>query len=150
MPCEGPSPHEIESELGAEIDKLTRLLCFMCGEMAAMNKNHMLKLTRKYPGLGSWWIQHQTNDEKRVRYQMIREWKKSGTRTEKQVADKFIKAAEKVHPVSTWHKEWFLQMATETKETVKGFKAEQRRMQKLKRVALKKLTPEERKALRLE
>jgi len=134
--------------LKSKIDKLTRMLCYLCGYLT--EKNLMGKVGSEQ--IQAWWKDHTSSDFDRVLHQMIDYSKKAikkGPLDAESVADHFINKALKVHDVSNFHKKWFLSMAKlaigETKE-IHNMNEEKK---KIRRKALKKLSKEEKTALGL-
>ena len=142
MPCEsyGSCDHSSYEE---EIDELTQNLCYLCGTL----KHEKLYSRIATKRIKKWFDEHNRNDKGRVVDKMRKHYRRNPNDHKKpqEVADKFIAAAEKVHPVSEWHKEWFLKLATKASSI--GRKIVERSTLAAK--AKSKLTKEERMALGL-
>lgn len=156
MPCEsGP---EDTSWVGPALkaakgrtDEVTRHLCFLCG---TLEEKGLLKKFASKP-LMAWWEEHQRADDKRVRAKMlayclesIRSLEEFEDLNADRVAERFIKLAADVHPVSDFHKNWFHEMAEELKDEAEDIVKREKSGERKK--ALRKLTPSERKALGIE
>lgn len=129
-------------ELESRLDRITQFLCYMCGT-AASNKELMPKEIQK------WWEEHFSRDTERVLREMQALVVQHKFEDPKKLADNFVKRAEKVHPVSDFHKVWFLELAKQTLEREKSKIEARQHQEKLKKSALAKLSAEERKALGL-
>ena len=151
MPCEGGPSYDVvyrdDPEAKKEIDKLSQMLCFLCGSLQhdGLFEDYTDKRIKR------WWKQHQKSDIKRVSDKMKKIFNKDVSLEPEDVAEDFIKKAEKVHSVSEFHKEWFLQLATDIRkkiadERLKILKKEVETEQK-RRKGLKKLTKSEKLAL---
>jgi len=128
-----------------EIDELTQNLCFLCGELQGDG------LFRDYSNtkISKWWAEHQEKDTKRVRDVILKKWAKSKKRDPAKVADELYRVAVKIHPVSDYHKKWFLTMTKGIdRELTKKEKQARERREKRSR-AISKLSSEERKLLNI-
>lgn len=150
MPCNGghsyPASCNCNTEaLIEEIDELTQFLCYLCGE--TIWKSDKGKLEEVSPTLVDWWRKHDAQDRRRVGQQMDRRLAKQWC-SPKVLAAEFIRKAEKVHPVSSYHKyKWFIEMAEKANKRY-GSKQEKRvTKEQLREGALAKLNDDERKAL---
>lgn len=134
-----------EERLKERIDELTQNLCFLCINL----KEAGLLETYGNPRIIEWHNKHMELDEERVRYQIEEYYKqhKSLVNSPKRVADIFINRAEKVHPVSEWHKSWFFSLSLEISEKMK-IEFEKDKPNEIK-VALNKLTKREKEILGL-
>ncbi len=114
MPCESP----YDGDYGkAEIDELTQDLCYLCANL--MNAG----IIEKYASnrILKWHKTHMNWDNERVTNKIKDVCKEDATYLNhpEQLAQKFINEAEAVHPVSDWHKRWFLQLTTEVTQKIK-------------------------------
>jgi len=143
MPCRCDWPDDrsvtyqrTKDEYRAKIDTLTQDLCFLCG---TLQDNGILG--NASGRILEWWAKHKDSDERRVRMEMENYIKKSSLslKDATAIANYFIAKAEKVHPVSSFHKKWFLVLAEEAVQKSKEKKATVRAQNKLMREAKKKL-----------
>ena len=145
MPCRDDRDDAwFASQLQQRNDKLAQMLCWLCG---TVELEAGLALITANPTLYDWWKEHQASDETRVLHEMnqeIHRFKSSSA-----LATHFISKAEKVHQVSNFHKDWFVRLAERAYNQYVKLQKEFNKEQKLKKEALAKLTPEERKALGL-
>ncbi|MFA5572995.1 MAG: hypothetical protein WDA42_07785 [Candidatus Bathyarchaeia archaeon] len=138
--CEGYSRTEYYTATN-EIDSLTQMLCYACGNFIAFGLSMPTELY-------NWWKIHEEADWERVTKAMQDYISNMSTTAVKKLtvdklANSFIKKAEAVHPVSDWHKgHWFPKIAANVlnKNLVEV---------ELRERALAKLTEAERKALKL-
>lgn len=139
--CEGYSRTEYYTATN-EIDSLTQMLCYACGNFIAFG---LFMPTELY----NWWRIHEEADCERATKEMqdyisnmaIDKVKKITADT---LANSFIKKAEAVHAVSDWHKGyWFPKIAA---DVLRKYLVEV----ELRERALAKLTEAECKALKLE
>jgi hypothetical protein len=160
MPCqsEPESAAEITAPLKRRLkalqerlDEITRHLCFICGtlEKAGVLSKYASDLMLR------WWDHHQAWDNQRVRPKMKSyieaRLESFPGMTPGSVAEYFIAEAEKIHPVSDFHRGWFLEMASEILEAVRVEReTEKYKKKSLKESALAKLTRKEREILGLE
>ena len=98
-----------DTELRKRIDELTRHLCFLCGQLEERESieyiaNDVIK---------HWWKDHQNADNVRVRRSISSYYKRHPGIPAERVADIFIEKAERIHPVSDFHKQWFLEISQE-------------------------------------
>jgi len=135
MPCRDDSPHYVTVEnpkVKERLDQVTQFLCYLCGELMEDGHLSYLQETR----LSKWWKDHQKKDTTRVTSAIKRRFttqvKKSGRRNPTSVADDLISSAEKVHPVSRYHKQWFRELCrTIDKElTIKEIEAQRKAQRK--------------------
>jgi hypothetical protein len=88
-------------------EKITQALCFLCGDLRALGI-----LMESPRGLQKWAGEHHANDEVRVLSKMKRYFAENPDTQQEELANIFIEKAELVHPVSLWHKNWFLRLAS--------------------------------------
>jgi hypothetical protein len=151
MPCQDALPEETYAnevkEVTKRLTKVTRFLCWLCGELEA--DKLLNKYIKGYKELREWKDEHDAADMNRVRREMAEVVWNGGHDLDKpdELAIRFLQRAVKVHPVSRFHRCWFVRMA---RELCKLRQAELRsytsRMALQARV-LARLTPEEREAL---
>jgi len=149
MPCRcefesSTVPERMYLDACEKVDEVTRLLCFCCGTLFDMET----EVFGSAPQLLRWWKKHHSSDTSRVREKMkiyVNDRKK--TPSSHGVANHFINAAEKSHPVSEFHKRWFAELAREVCTEHANALMEKKRACDLKQQALEKLTDEEREAL---
>lgn len=121
-----------------KINELTQNLCYLCGTL--IEKGLLGDVLN--PRIKEWWETHITRDEERVRRQLKDHYGKSPDDAEHpgKVADGFAQRAMNVHPVSNWHKAWFVGLASDEAGKFLIGRAE-------RESALSKLSPQERKAI---
>jgi hypothetical protein len=135
MPCYDDGG---ERYLQVRCDELTRMLCWLCGTLSGSNATADIIGTNE--NLATWWKDHQSSDTSRVIREMNGEVGRF--KNAQALAQHFVKMAEKVHPVSNFHKKWFKELANKVYE-------EHNERRQLVEVALKKLTAKEKDALGL-
>ncbi len=64
MPCRSDYMDDGSSSVRAELDRVTRLLCTLCGTVIA--HGYEKEIITNNPELNVWWIQHQEADRKRL------------------------------------------------------------------------------------
>ena len=130
MPCKCDGYDEmLNNEKKQKLDQLTQDLCYIC---ATLMTNGVLE---KYasPRIIDWWKQHQKDDNARVKdtiNDLMQDYYDNNEEylTPERVADILINSAEDEHPVSDFHKKWFVIMA---ENYVKKFlKQEENRLRK--------------------
>jgi len=138
MPCRCEGYDDAGSdELQRELDRTTQSLCFLCGQIEGAGSWNLFGNSR----IEAWWKHHLANDTKRVKHavsQMLEQH--NGTISANNIAIVLIREAEKVHPVSEWHKEWFQALADQGKTQ---FDADRAKAQQLKTSIADKLSTEE-------
>lgn len=113
MPCKCDGYDEMVSHEKRQIlDNLTQDLCYLC---ATLMENGILE---KYasPRILKWWKQHQRDDNARVKdaiNDLMQDYLDNHGEylTPNKIADILINSAEEEHPVSNFHKKWFVTMA---------------------------------------
>lgn len=152
MPCNGGHSYGdcIDSTRGLKktIDELTRMLCYLCGFVT--ENNLMGKVGSET--ISHWWSEHQKSDFDRVQSKMIEYCEKEirkGPLNAESIADVFINKALKVHDVSAFHKAWFLAVAKIAIHEVEEMQEFNKERKAIRRRALGKLSPEEKKSLGL-
>jgi hypothetical protein len=152
MPCQDSGPidehgqcNKVIKSQRRRLNEVTRLLCYLCGELVED------KLFAKYtnPQLSTWRERHHEKDTQRVKAKMLEAIQRKPSYTVFSLCDKFIEEAEAVHPVSRYHKKWFMIMARSAMEEAQKIWKEKETKVQLKKKALEKLTKEEKKALGL-
>jgi hypothetical protein len=118
------------------LDEVTQNLCFLCGEV----EYRQYWETIENPRLKKWWREHQDSDRKRVQKEIQEMLKHNPDFTAARVATFLINAAVKVHPVSEWHKKWFLVLA---EQGITWFRTEEARLNRLHNSIVKKLSDTE-------
>lgn len=146
MPChdtwaEEDSRRRDLQELNNRIDELSQNLCFLCGQ--AEYNGVFEDLAFNNDRLRKWWKNHQASDTRRVQKEM-RQRKEMNPQ---KLADSFIKKAKKVHPVSKFHMEWFLDLAEAEVERKKKEQEAKDREEALRQQALSRLSAEEKRVL---
>jgi len=137
MPCKCDGmENDARNELEDRVDELTQNLCFMCGTITEKN----LWKEFKNPRIKKWWKQHQKDDTERVTEAIKAYVKTHPKTTAESIANRFIKDAEKEHPVSNYHKKWFHFIAS---KKVAEYLVEKKRKNAIKASIQKKLTPEQ-------
>lgn len=68
MPCQDYRDNSYEDT--TKIDKLTRMLCYLCGSCQP-------KLIKDNPELSLWWKEHQEQDRKRIASELAEEERKT-------------------------------------------------------------------------
>ena len=122
MPCQsyGDSvvyvPNPVDKDLKAEADRVTQLLCCLCGELTEQGLFKKVKT----PALEKWWEEHKEMDNHRVSRQMKARFRKDSSLSPRKLADQMIQEAEAVHPVSSYHRKWFHGLAELMKKEVTG------------------------------
>lgn len=119
MPCRGPDVNDYardNQKIQKLVDQLTQDLCYLTASLEADG------LLKKYASerIYAWFLEHKRQDLHRVTNEMnmmAANHRKKFYKPE-EVASYFIKKAEKEHPVSNFHKEWFLKIATEISEKI--------------------------------
>jgi cbb3-type cytochrome oxidase cytochrome c subunit len=146
MPCSdgGPSYSDC-SEERAKIDKLTQDLCYLCATLMES------KVLKKYANarIIAWHKEHMAKDQQRVREEMVPIFKTHPKMSTHAVALEFYNKAVQVHPVSNYHKEWFLAMANQISKEVNTAIKQRKEKDKKKQDAIGKLSKEERALLNL-
>jgi len=153
MPCRSDiadysNPHtDNELKYKKEIDKLTQDLCYLCGQLEELERTDILN-----PRIQEWWIEHQTDDYKRVTKAMAEYVRKFKIKNANTLAECFIKKALEVHPVSDFHKNWFYQLAAEIM-TIELYSEQQQKIklkniEKARKILIDSLTTEEIKILK--
>ncbi len=148
MPCQGGmSYREVVVESGEVIDDLTQKLCYVCAALYADG------LLEKYANQAiiAWHQKHMHTDEVRVATKMQALFRKQPNRMADTdaVAEQFLQAALKVHPVSEYHRNWFKQMAKEAADAIQAANQQAAEAQQAKARALGKLSDEDKRALGL-
>jgi hypothetical protein len=92
-----------------------------------------------------WAKEHHALDEERVRKEMEAEHHSHDLPSN--MAAAFVKRAEKVHPISRWHREWFYELAGEVFEKVVEEQTPEEYTKEVRKRAIEKLTDEERQLL---
>jgi hypothetical protein len=136
MPCRCEGYEDsTEDVLRAKIDELTQNMCFLCANLPKT------MLTRKASQrILDWWKQHQADDTKRVT-EAIRAYVIKHPRTmATNIANRFIREAEAVHPLSDFHKGWFYNIA---KKEVDDYRAKKKTTNGMRQSIKNKLTPDE-------
>jgi hypothetical protein len=149
MPCSDggyPYPDTEKAKLKERLDEVTQNLCYLCGNLQRIGALEDYANSR----ILAWWAQHDAADCKRVHEQMMKAFRRMPAVAVEVVAAQFIEAAEAVHPVSSYHREWFLTRAIEAASAVAKENAESIRRTQLAQDAMAKLTAEERAALGVE
>jgi hypothetical protein len=73
MPCQSGPDYQTEHSYKAELDKVTRLLCYVMAHQEAMNLGRPFQVRPSYEDeLQAWWAAHKALDEER-RKQILRE-----------------------------------------------------------------------------
>jgi hypothetical protein len=164
MPCMDPlAEQEDWNQLEGKVQSLTQKLCYACGNLITLSdsitvipknykKSDFIKLFCDLvpTGLQKWWKQHLTQDLKRVEENMREYVKAEVKRPEEMVnqelAEVFIKKAEKVHAVSDWHKDVFFPYVANRvlDSVVKNRRDEAQRRKETVRKALANMTQAER------
>lgn len=157
MPCRDDRDHvqtvrdtELENALLETVDELTQNLCYICGNIEYRGEINFYANKR----ILKWWEQHKAADEKRVVKEMKsyikKYYKKSKFPSVDKLSNYFIMGAKDIHPVSDYHEfEWFPEMATKVINELKEAYKKSGEAAVLKRVALSKLTNEEKAILGL-
>jgi hypothetical protein len=151
-PTDPTVPEVYYEKVRRELDRVTQFLCFMCGETEyahyfGSKSDQAIDLPDR---LQEWREKHQESDRIRVARQMKkdlggkRKYKDSAT-----MAEAYIKKAEKVHPVSRFHKAWFQKLAHAAFAIDDAIREKKKSKAELRRAALNKLTPEERELLKV-
>lgn len=96
-----------KKNLKKELDRVTRLLCFLTGTVHWHDANMRDLAFKQAPDLKTWWENHKESDEKRLVAEMKNYLNNKPNAKKADVVDLFIKKAEKVHAVSDFHTEWF-------------------------------------------
>jgi hypothetical protein len=155
MPCRYDDPLPVarigyDNTYKVKIDELTQFLCYITGELLGIGAP-IVDITRLDPRFAKWWSTHEAADRKRVKAEVIAFLKSSKMKvSDEDIITQLITKAEKVHPVSDWHKEtWFPSVVSEARsELTAAIKTYKTVVSKRAR-ALAKLTPEERQLLGL-
>jgi hypothetical protein len=125
-----------EDQLRVEIDKLTQKLCFLCG---AITENKLWD--RLYNDkISQWWIEHQIADTTRITAAIKAYVVKHPRTMATNIANRFIRDAEAVHPVSDFHRRWFYDIA---KKEVDSYRKNKKRKSGLKASITSKLSASE-------
>ena len=132
------------AKMKKRLDEATRLLCYLCGELESDGQ------WKRYSNveLITWRERHHKRDAERVRRRMDEVLRKRLVEPDK-LAKKFIDKALAVHPVSRWHKQWFLDMAKEACRIRSEEMARKGAKDAMVKKALDKLTKDERRMLGL-
>jgi len=146
MPCQGGHSYRDNSQDYIDkIDKLTQKLCFLSASLYSEG------LLEKYgnPEIVEWHQKHMHQDEVRVQSEMERVFIEHPERIDKPegVADDFYRRALEIHPVSEYHRKWFISSAKEISEKVYNVFVTKNQLKKTKMEALAKLSVEERQLL---
>jgi len=148
MPCRSdgyPSENQHNHLVCKErIDQLTQLLCYACGELRDLD---MLNMSEVDGRLIEWAEQHHDNDSRRVHQEMTHDIHKYSSAG--RMAAAYIKKADKVHPVSDWHRQWFKDLASQVWEENIEVIDEEQRIEQLREMALAILSDEEKESLGL-
>ena len=148
MPCQGGMSYDvIIRESGTVIDDLAQKLCYLCASLYADG------LLEKYASdeIISWHKDHMHKDEVRIGTEMQNLFRNHPDRMDDTdgVANEFLQAALKVHPVSKYHRRWFKKMAREVADAIRKAKKDREREHQVRKQALDKLSDDEKKALGL-
>jgi len=151
MPCQDSWPEGTraaeERDWRTRLDKVTRFLCWLCGEL---EEDQLLdKYIKGYKELREWKDEHDNDDMERVFGEMRKVVWNGGCdlSNPEALAIRFLEKAVKVHPVSRFHRKWFLRLAHQVCLARRNeLRAHDKRMS-LKEKVLKRLSPEERDAL---
>jgi hypothetical protein len=134
------------------LDRVTQLLCYLCGELR--EDGIFEKYAANCEPLERWAKKHHAADEDRVYKKMLNSLRSEAVAKNgysgmppQALAAKFIQQAESVHPVSRWHRSWFLKMAKKACAERDRIVAKRKSKKDLAEKALAKLSIEERKAL---
>lgn len=137
--------HEVVVESGTIIDDLTQKLCYLCASLYADG------LLEKYANhdIVEWHRQHMHADEVRVATEMQAVFRKRPGKMANtdEVAEEFLRAAQKVHPVSEYHQKWFRQMAKDVAEAIQTAEAQATETRDTRARAMAKLSDKEKIAL---
>lgn len=114
-----PETKQVVSDLKNRCDELARYLCYTIGDLRSIDAYDSLP-----PEIQEWSQKHHEADESRAFHKMVEVAKTAidylGDPVPEKLAGRFIEEAEKIHPVSDWHKSWFLEMAETAIEEAKG------------------------------
>lgn len=156
MPCEDPyrsnTVYVDNPKVKKRLDFVTQNLCYLCANL--MDAGLLEKYANKR--ILAWHKEHTRSDEKRVSGKMRAVYlgHPEYIETPEKVADNFIRTAEKVHPVSDYHKNWFNELAIREANYAKGVIAKRNKSENIRKKAINKLrsklTKEERRSLGLE
>ena len=146
MPCQDDGYHaDTEKELlKKRVDELTQNLCYLCGELIAAGAPLEECASER---IRTWWTAHCEADRARVYPQMLGRFQKDPDLEPAVLSGEFILAAERVHPVSRYHRRWFKDLAAEAQRFVLTVREEDRRRNEAREQVLGKLTDEELAAL---
>jgi len=138
MPCRDDGPHYTAEEqqiidLQKRLDKATQLLCYVCGNnVGYFNTNDLYetpKLKKHFteePQLRRWWKNHYECDLKRVLEEFTHQWgvwvasqevtlesldPDDVDKQTRKIVKRAIEQAEREHPLSAFHREWFERVA---------------------------------------
>lgn len=143
MPCTDERANydgynSLKEEFKQKIDILTQDLCYLCANLKESN----LLETYASERILKWHKEHMDDDEARVSRIIEEEYNKNINllETPSFLAKKLIKKAEKVHPVSNFHKRWFENL---TKEIAKNMIEEKKLYDNKLSEIKKKITKEE-------
>ena len=153
MPCMDAGPVEATVSKAAltrtqkRLNEVTQSLCYLCASL--MNDGILKKYAN--PVILEWHKEHLAADIGRVKGQLRTKFKKNESTLTSPVAValSMINTAKAVHPVSSYHVDWFKQMA---KEVAKEIIAENKKVEDAKakkKKALSKLSPADRKLLKV-
>jgi len=109
----------------SRLDEITQNLCFVCGQLLE-DDAAMEKYTN--PRIQEWWKRHLESDTARVLINMRIYLEENPWITPKEMAAEFIAKALAVHPVSDWHRRWFLMLARRVKGILNKLSAEERKI----------------------
>lgn len=150
MPCrdswEDDHPSPSLEALTKRLDKVSRLLCYLIGEL---REDGLWYRYENQKDLKDWLSKHHAADCERVKAAMKDELVSNPDLTAYELANRLINRASKVHPVSRWHKMWFVSLAEAACKIKDAALRKKKRRDFVARKALKKLSKEERKALGL-
>lgn len=127
---------EREKVLKDKCDELTQMLCWLCGRF--YGKADLIEENKK---LDSWWKNHQIDDKNRIEKEMRNAI--SNFSDPMNMAKAFIKKAEKVHMVSSFHKDMFYSIAISLFAEKEKAAREKKKKEDILDSIKKKLTPEE-------
>lgn len=130
MPCSGCGDDYYENDskiednntlakYKQEIDKLTQMLCYVCGDILTFIKiNNSFNSFENNKKLSDWWLKHSGIDRDRLSNEMYQYMLSNIDNPavfgyKDRCIQKFINKATSVHPVSTWHRTVFFQQCYE-------------------------------------
>ena len=126
-------------------DELARMLCFLLGELKFDN------LIDVYidDAISEWWDLHCEADTKRVSGVINEMYSDKPSLKPAEVSRELINEAFKVHSVSRYHIDWFLELADKIKKEIKVREDAISKEKEIKKKALSRLTLKEKKLLGL-